>query len=95
MRSSLQPTLFSQDLDFKTRFESLSNQYAFNLMLLNLEFLQKELTTVGEKLKEVDIKLKTLSTDEEYKKFSKKKKQSLELSYKKIKEKMAPVSDGL
>lgn len=46
MRSSLQPTLFSQDQDFRGRFETLSNKYAADLILLNLEFLQRELGTV-------------------------------------------------
>lgn len=41
------------------QFESLSNKYAFDLMLLNLEFLQKELMSTSEKLHELEGQLKT------------------------------------
>lgn len=68
MRSSLQPTLFMQDVDFRSRFEKLSNQYAFDFMIMNLEFLKKELVTISERIKEVDLKLRTVSTEEDCKK---------------------------
>lgn len=69
MRSSLQPTLFSNDMDFRVQFEKLSNKYASDLILLNLEFLQKELSTLSEKMAQVNQQLKDASTDDEYKQF--------------------------
>lgn len=69
MRSSLQPTLFAHDAEFKVCFEKLSNKYALDLILLNLDFLQKELTNISEKLSTVDVQLKGLSTTEEYQSF--------------------------
>lgn len=69
MRSSLQPTLFSQDIEFRARFENLSNKYASDLILLNLEFLQKELASISDKMPTIDSQLKVQLTEEDYQQF--------------------------
>lgn len=69
MRSSLQPTLFVNNNDFRGRFKSLSNHYACELMLLNLEFLQMELASVSKKMTEVDCQFKRVLEEEKYKNF--------------------------
>lgn len=42
MRSQLKPNLFFTDTDFKARYEQISNKYALDLILLNIEHLQRE-----------------------------------------------------
>lgn len=49
MRSQLRPTMFSADMEFGSKFEAISNKYAQDIILLNLDFLQKELTNIKSK----------------------------------------------
>ncbi|CAJ0965680.1 unnamed protein product [Ranitomeya imitator] len=52
LRSNIRPNLFSSNTTFRNRFMMISNKYAMDVMLLNVEFLQIEVkklqTSVGD-----------------------------------------------
>lgn len=77
MRSRLRPHLFTRDADFRARFEQLSNHYAFDLILLNLDFLQKQLTDVKRKVQEQESVLQSLLSKEHFDKFMEEHKASV------------------
>lgn len=43
MRGQLRPNMFAQDMEFCDLFEKISNKYSYDLILLNVQFLRKEL----------------------------------------------------
>lgn len=70
LRSQKRPNMFNNDNDFKLRFEQISNKYAFDLIVLNIEFLQKELNCLRIKLRDCDNRLKELLSNDEFALFS-------------------------
>ncbi|XP_056429242.1 uncharacterized protein LOC130368893 [Hyla sarda] len=78
MRSRLRPTVFSENLEFKKMFESISDRYALDIILLNLDFLQKDLCAAKEKLREVEMNLGTMLSGEELGAYMEKTKGFLE-----------------
>lgn len=66
LRSHLRPNLFPNNKDFCQRLEGLSNRYALEVILLNIEFLQQEIIQVGKKMIETEIKLKAVMEPGEF-----------------------------
>lgn len=77
LRSQMRPNLFNNDNDFKLRFEQISNKYAFDLIVLNIESLQKELNCLRIKLRDCDNRLKQLLSNEEFAQFLSKQQEFL------------------
>lgn len=69
MRSQSRPNMFFQDNDFRAKFEKISNKYAYDMILLNIEFLRMELARVRARLEEVERLLKTTLTTEDLTKY--------------------------
>ncbi|XP_071989593.1 uncharacterized protein [Engystomops pustulosus] len=65
MRSTMRPNLFSNNDLFCTRFMQLSNQYARDVILLNIDFLHQEIQHVSERIITTEESLKSLLTEEE------------------------------
>lgn len=66
MRSQLRPNLFVNDNDFKLKFEHISNKYALDLILLNIEYLKRELINIRTKARDLDALLKSNLPEDEY-----------------------------
>ncbi|CAJ0966379.1 unnamed protein product [Ranitomeya imitator] len=49
LRPNLRPTLMPGNVQFYAKFEAIGNKYAFDIMLLNIEFLRKEIETLKTK----------------------------------------------
>ncbi|XP_056379811.1 uncharacterized protein LOC130275636 [Hyla sarda] len=65
MRSRLRPSVYTESVDFKRRFEEISDRYALDIILLNLDHLQSELTAVQARVLDLEQSLpKMLSGDE-------------------------------
>ncbi|CAJ0956744.1 unnamed protein product [Ranitomeya imitator] len=65
LRVSLRPTLFSNSTEFCTKFELVLNKCSFDLMVLTLEHLHKEISTTQEQIKNLESQLSsTISVDE-------------------------------
>lgn len=58
LRSHLRPNLFPKNHVFCARLEGLSNKYALDVILLNIEFLQLELTTLETDICNCELKFK-------------------------------------
>lgn len=69
MRTPSKPNLFFQETIYRTKFEMISNKYAFDLMLLNIELLRAELSKVRARLETVEKLLKTTLNAEDLAKF--------------------------
>lgn len=69
IRSHLRPNLFAGDIAYCKRFENLSNKYAFDFILMNIEYLQGEVNRIATEMLEVDAILQVQLVEEEYCKF--------------------------
>lgn len=69
--------MFNNDNDFILRFEQIYNKYAFDLIVLNIEFLQKELNCLRITLRDCDNRLKELLSNDEFALFSTKQQEFL------------------
>lgn len=70
LRAQSRPNLFSHDIEFRTKFEQISNKYAFDTILLNIEFLRKELQRVNTKKDELHKLLTDMLSPDDFEKFS-------------------------
>lgn len=66
MRSQLRPTMFVTNMSFRERFEAISNAYARDIILLNMDYLQGELSLIKKKVLHFDNLLKGLLNPQEY-----------------------------
>ncbi|XP_069601905.1 uncharacterized protein [Ranitomeya imitator] len=65
LRVSLRPTLFSNSPEFCTKFEHILNKCSFDLMVLTLEHLHKEISSTQEQIKNIESQLSsTISVDD-------------------------------
>lgn len=69
LRAQSRPNLFSQDQEFRLKYEQISNKYAFDMILLNVEFLSKEMHKIQVKMVELKLSLRELLTAEEFERF--------------------------
>ncbi|XP_044133422.1 uncharacterized protein LOC122926101 [Bufo gargarizans] len=60
MRSQLRPDLFPNNADFCARFSQICNKFAFDMILLNIEFLQKEILSLQDALQTTTTALKNV-----------------------------------
>lgn len=66
VRSQLRPNMFSSNVEFQNKFESLFNQYARDIIVLHMYFLHGELSATKKKMHDLDTALsKCLSTQED------------------------------
>lgn len=68
LRSTLTPMLLKEDRIYKQRWEALSNQHSFDLMLLTVQHLQAAVQTVRQDIQKVDAEFKNHSPVTEYNK---------------------------
>ncbi|XP_056407729.1 uncharacterized protein LOC130303153 [Hyla sarda] len=78
MRAQPRTNAFTNDTDFRTCYEAISNKYSLDLILLNIEFLQRDMATLKTKVTEVEIALKASLTEEEWRDLSDKQQAYLE-----------------
>ncbi|XP_056385138.1 uncharacterized protein LOC130281684 [Hyla sarda] len=65
MRVHPKDCAYAMDMEYRNRFESITNQYCLELVLLQLEFLQKDLEITKIKVSELEASLKQHLTNEE------------------------------
>lgn len=78
LRVRLIPTLFSQNMDFKTKFAQILNKCSFDIMTLTVQFLQQERTLVQQEIVQLEEQLQQCSNQEELMEFKKTNKDKLE-----------------
>lgn len=69
MRSQLRPNMFYTDEEFKIKFEQISNKYAMDLIILNIEFPQRETAQMKIKVNDAETLLKSNLPDDDYSSF--------------------------
>ncbi|XP_041424925.1 uncharacterized protein LOC121395440 isoform X3 [Xenopus laevis] len=68
LRVNLRPTIFTDNVDFKQKYEQILNKCSFDILLLNIEFLQREIPAAKQRVTDIERELKALTPIEEYKK---------------------------
>ncbi|CAJ0964934.1 unnamed protein product [Ranitomeya imitator] len=80
LRSNIRPNLFQGNTIYCARFVMLSNKYAMDTILLNIEYLQEESKKLQQNTEGVEQKIKALITIEEWDIFKEKvEKESVKL----------------
>lgn len=69
MRTQSRPNLYSQEPEFRIKCEQIANKFAFDMILLNIEFLRKDLKKVQDKKEDLEKLLKDVLSPEDYEKF--------------------------
>ncbi|KAM4048611.1 uncharacterized protein ACNLHF_011417 [Anomaloglossus baeobatrachus] len=65
LRVALRPTLFSENIEFCDRFEAIINKCSMDIIVLTIDFLQKEISLVSNNIRAADEQLKqTLSASD-------------------------------
>ncbi|CAJ0959946.1 unnamed protein product [Ranitomeya imitator] len=72
LRSNIRPNLFLDNPIFCTRFTMISNKYAMDVMLLNIEFLQGDIKKLQQNIAEGEVKIKENLKIEEWTVFKEK-----------------------
>ncbi|XP_056415710.1 uncharacterized protein LOC130357172 [Hyla sarda] len=72
MRAQPRANAFTNDSDYRTCYEAISNKYSLDLILLNIEFLQRDLTAIKNKVTDVETALKASLTEDEWRELSEK-----------------------
>ncbi|CAJ0953819.1 unnamed protein product [Ranitomeya imitator] len=72
LRSNIRPNLFQGNNAYCARFVMISNKYAMNTILLNIEFLQEEIKKLQQNIEGFECKIKSLITVEEWNIFKEK-----------------------
>ncbi|KAM4041075.1 uncharacterized protein ACNLHF_008855 [Anomaloglossus baeobatrachus] len=57
LRVSLRPTLFSDNSEYCKAFESILNKCSFDIILLTIDYLQKELISIDANIKNIETQL--------------------------------------
>ncbi|CAJ0966879.1 unnamed protein product [Ranitomeya imitator] len=66
LRPHLRPTLLPENAQFCMKFESITNKYAFDVMLLNIEFLKAEMIIVKRNIMELEDQVKAQLTTQDW-----------------------------
>ncbi|OCT95352.1 hypothetical protein XELAEV_18013040mg [Xenopus laevis] len=66
LRVHLHPTLFSENVEFCKKFEGILNKCSLDIITLTIEYIQKELVTVAEQVRNIETQLNQLGTPEEF-----------------------------
>ncbi|CAJ0951069.1 unnamed protein product, partial [Ranitomeya imitator] len=72
LRSGIRPNLFQGNATYCARFVMISNKYAMDTILLNIDFLQIETKKLQANIGESECKIQTLLTAEEWSAFKEK-----------------------
>ncbi|CAJ0940666.1 unnamed protein product, partial [Ranitomeya imitator] len=72
LRSNIRPNLFQGNHAYCARFVMISNKYAMDTILLNIEFLQEEIKKLQQNIEGFECKIKSLITVEEWNIFKEK-----------------------
>ncbi|CAJ0953951.1 unnamed protein product [Ranitomeya imitator] len=67
LRVPLRPTLFQDNTEYCGKFESILNKCSMDLIILTIDFLQKEITELKKKISSTEQQLKSTSTPEDLK----------------------------
>uniref|UniRef100_A0A1B8Y7H0 Uncharacterized protein n=1 Tax=Xenopus tropicalis TaxID=8364 RepID=A0A1B8Y7H0_XENTR len=65
LRVSLRPTIFKDNVEFTTKYEQIVNKCSFDIILLNIEYLQSEVADTKQRLQMIESELKQLAQTEE------------------------------
>ncbi|KAM4049971.1 uncharacterized protein ACNLHF_012695 [Anomaloglossus baeobatrachus] len=82
LRVSLRPTLFSENTDYCSKFESILNKCSMDIIVLTIEFLQKEIEELGPKIRSIEDQLTNCLPSAEWDKIHKKTQETI-LDFKK------------
>ncbi|XP_069618109.1 uncharacterized protein [Ranitomeya imitator] len=66
LRVPLRPTLFQENTEFCTKFESILNKCSMDLIVLTIDFLQKEISELQTKITSSEQQLKSTSSPEDF-----------------------------
>ncbi|CAJ0929303.1 unnamed protein product [Ranitomeya imitator] len=67
LRVPLRPTLFQDNTEFCGKFEAILNKCSMDLIVLTIDFLQKEITDLKTKISSTEQQLKSTSSPEDFK----------------------------
>ncbi|XP_077123498.1 uncharacterized protein LOC143778278 [Ranitomeya variabilis] len=67
LRVSLKPTLFHENTDYCVKFESILNKCSMDLMVLTIDFLQKEISELKKKISTSEQQLIETSSPDDFK----------------------------
>ncbi|XP_056408118.1 uncharacterized protein LOC130306862 [Hyla sarda] len=57
---------YKGDKDFHTKFEHIANKYAADVIILNIEFLQRDIAATSDKVKTLESTLETILSSDDY-----------------------------
>ncbi|XP_041437970.1 uncharacterized protein LOC121399975 [Xenopus laevis] len=66
LRVNLRPTIFRDNKEFTQKYEMIINKCSFDIILLNIDFLHREIATSSMQMDNLNDKLKTYPSTEEY-----------------------------
>ncbi|XP_044151138.1 uncharacterized protein LOC122939181 [Bufo gargarizans] len=69
LRTHLRPILFPENQEFLNKFMEIANRFSMDIMLLNMEFLQKDTIKINTRVQEHEERLKLITSAQEYDKF--------------------------
>ncbi|XP_069619972.1 uncharacterized protein [Ranitomeya imitator] len=67
LRVPLRPTLFQENTDYCVKFESILNKYSMDLIVLTIDFLQKEIMELKTKISTSEQQLTDTTSPEDFK----------------------------
>ncbi|OCT74496.1 hypothetical protein XELAEV_18033476mg [Xenopus laevis] len=77
LRSHLRPSMFSDDMDFKNKWEAILNKCSMDIMLLMMERLQKEMPSLTAKIEDAERKTRAAVPAEQFQAVQPKLEESL------------------
>ncbi|CAJ0916643.1 unnamed protein product [Ranitomeya imitator] len=66
LRVSLRPTLFNEKPDFCTKFKGILNKCSMDIMLLTIEYLQKEISEMDKQVEVIQQQLNNTLTNDKF-----------------------------
>ncbi|KAM4049659.1 uncharacterized protein ACNLHF_010448 isoform 1-T5 [Anomaloglossus baeobatrachus] len=79
LRVSLRPTIFSEDAEYRKKFEQILNKCSLDLMTLTVDHLQRDIKKTQERIRNIEVQLETANaTVEEFNNFKHKIQSNLE-----------------
>ncbi|KAM4043968.1 uncharacterized protein ACNLHF_008078 [Anomaloglossus baeobatrachus] len=77
LRVSLKPTLFADKPDYCTKFESIINKCSMDIIILTIEFLQKEIEDLGQNISSIEQQLQNTIPSTEWDRIHSKTKENI------------------
>ncbi|KAM4048698.1 uncharacterized protein ACNLHF_008074 [Anomaloglossus baeobatrachus] len=77
LRVSLKPTLFADKPDYCTKFESIINKCSMDIIILTIEFLQKEIEDLGQNISSIEQQLQNTVPSTEWDRIHSKTKENI------------------